>query len=80
MGIPFTEDGMSEEKSTETSVTRSNGSQKEKVVLNVRSLSLELAKHKHKLAAQLVSVPPVGSTHTVRVIERLAKFSFAWVW
>ncbi|XP_021705098.1 uncharacterized protein LOC5569294 isoform X1 [Aedes aegypti] len=53
VGIPFTEDGMSEEKSTETSATRSNGSQKEKVVLNVRSLSLELAKHKHKLAAQL---------------------------
>lgn len=56
MGIPFTEDGMSEEKNTETSAIRSNGTQKEKVVLNVRSLSLELAKHKHKLAAQLVSV------------------------
>lgn len=28
--------------------------QKERILLHVRSLSLELAKHKHKLAAQLV--------------------------
>lgn len=53
VGIPFTEDGLAGDKGTEGTVIRSNGSQKDKVVLNVRSLSLELAKHKHKLAAQL---------------------------
>lgn len=57
VGVPFSEDGLSEEKGSEGTTIRSNGSHKEKLVLNVRSLSLELAKHKHKLAAQLVSVP-----------------------
>lgn len=55
VGMPLTEDGLVDDKGTEGAVIMSNGNQKNKVVLNVRSLSLELAKHKHKLAAQLVS-------------------------
>ncbi|XP_035895243.1 uncharacterized protein LOC118504633 isoform X1 [Anopheles stephensi] len=63
VGIPFTEECLA---SGNGSVTNSTGSrnasgsgdrgslsQKEKILLHVRSLSLELAKHKHKLAAQL---------------------------
>lgn len=54
VGIPFTEDGLGGEKVPEGNAARgTNGSHNDKVVLNVRSLSLELAKHKHKLAAQL---------------------------
>uniref|UniRef100_A0A182PBB0 poly(ADP-ribose) glycohydrolase n=1 Tax=Anopheles epiroticus TaxID=199890 RepID=A0A182PBB0_9DIPT len=63
VGIPFTEECLT---SGNASVTSSNASrtaagragtgsldQKEKILLHVRSLSLELAKHKHRLAAQL---------------------------
>ncbi|XP_053659526.1 uncharacterized protein LOC128708573 [Anopheles marshallii] len=63
VGIPFTEECLA---SGNGSVANSTGSrsaagsggrgslgQKEKILLHVRSLSLELAKHKHKLAAQL---------------------------
>ncbi|XP_058823675.1 uncharacterized protein LOC131684645 isoform X2 [Topomyia yanbarensis] len=53
VGIPLTDDGLTEDKCVDGTVITSNGNQKSKVVLNVRSLSLELAKHKHKLAAQL---------------------------
>ncbi|XP_055607530.1 uncharacterized protein LOC129755186 isoform X2 [Uranotaenia lowii] len=53
VGIPLTDDALSGEKGSDGTTVRSNVSQQEKVVLNVRSLSLELAKHKHKLAAQL---------------------------
>ncbi|XP_055540611.1 uncharacterized protein LOC129727142 isoform X1 [Wyeomyia smithii] len=53
VGMPLTEDGLVDDKGAEGTVIMSNGNQKNKVVLNVRSLSLELAKHKHKLAAQL---------------------------
>lgn len=34
---------------------KSPASKKDKLVLNAKSLSLELARHKHRLAAQLVS-------------------------
>lgn len=77
VGIPFTEDGLAGDKSTEGNAIRTNGGQNDKVVLNVRSLSLELAKHKHKLAAQLVSAIVAKQSGE---IERLAKSGFAWVW
>uniref|UniRef100_A0A182QAB6 PARG catalytic Macro domain-containing protein n=1 Tax=Anopheles farauti TaxID=69004 RepID=A0A182QAB6_9DIPT len=64
VGIPFTEECLTSGNvsvanssgSRNASVTGGTGgslSQKEKILLHVRSLSLELAKHKHKLAAQL---------------------------
>lgn len=42
--------------SAEESSIQSYQQKRNKMILNARSLSLELAKHKHRLAAQLVSV------------------------
>ncbi|ETN60585.1 hypothetical protein AND_007785 [Anopheles darlingi] len=66
VGIPFTEECIAHSGNGSSAEARSariasggaGGSiggigQKEKILLHVRSLSLELAKHKHKLAAQL---------------------------
>ncbi|KFB51878.1 hypothetical protein ZHAS_00020035 [Anopheles sinensis] len=67
VGIPFTEECLTSGNGTggDMGGTRLAGGiggggtagmgQKEKILLHVRSLSLELAKHKHKLAAQLIS-------------------------
>uniref|UniRef100_A0A182NSQ7 poly(ADP-ribose) glycohydrolase n=1 Tax=Anopheles dirus TaxID=7168 RepID=A0A182NSQ7_9DIPT len=66
VGIPFTEECLSSGNvsasnstgSRNASTTGGTGgslSQKERILLHVRSLSLELAKHKHKLAAQLLT-------------------------
>lgn len=43
-------------ENTEADQNINNFSKKNKLVLNAKSLSLELARHKHKLAAQLVSM------------------------
>ncbi|XP_058115923.1 uncharacterized protein LOC131288508 [Anopheles ziemanni] len=64
VGIPFTEECLTSGNGTagdmggtRLAVGAGGGTaglgQKEKILLHVRSLSLELAKHKHKLAAQL---------------------------
>ncbi|XP_041762845.1 uncharacterized protein LOC121588685 isoform X1 [Anopheles merus] len=63
VGIPFTEECLTSGNASGTNSTGSHNAagsggtgslgQKEKILLHVRSLSLELAKHKHKLAAQL---------------------------
>ena len=51
VGVPITEDGLSNSDDS----GMQEDIQKQKIILNARSLSLELAKHKHKIAAQLVS-------------------------
>lgn len=54
VGVPLTEGGDGNEVPLDQMSTNSKDDRKLKMA--VRSLSLELAKHKHKLAAQLISV------------------------
>lgn len=49
-GMPLNEGGIS------TTNAEENFNKKDKVILNARSLSLELARQKHRLAAQLVGI------------------------
>ncbi|XP_052865294.1 uncharacterized protein LOC128271715 [Anopheles cruzii] len=60
VGIPFTEECLTggsgttgEGRGVRVASTGGSIGRKEKILLHVRSLSLELAKHKHRLAAQL---------------------------
>lgn len=54
VGVPLT-DGCVSSMGHSAEETSMNQRRKNKMVVNPRSLSLELAKHKHRLAAQLVS-------------------------
>lgn len=57
VGVPLTDGCVSSTGvSAEESSMQSYQQKRNKMILNARSLSLELAKHKHRLAAQLVSV------------------------
>lgn len=57
VGVPLTDGCVSSTGvSAEESSIQSYQQKRNKMILNARSLSLELAKHKHRLAAQLVSV------------------------
>lgn len=58
VGVPLTEGCINTTciPAEENSLQSYQDKQKNRQILNVRSLSLELAKHKHRLAAQLVSV------------------------
>uniref|UniRef100_A0A336LHU1 poly(ADP-ribose) glycohydrolase n=1 Tax=Culicoides sonorensis TaxID=179676 RepID=A0A336LHU1_CULSO len=56
VGIPLTDGCVSSTGvSAEESSIQSYQQKRNKMILNARSLSLELAKHKHRLAAQLIS-------------------------
>lgn len=57
VGVPLTDGCVSSTGvSAEESSIQSYQQKRNKMILNARSLSLELAKHKHRLAAQLVSL------------------------
>lgn len=57
VGVPLTEGCITSTciPAEESSLQIYQDKQKSRHIMNVRSLSLELAKHKHRLAAQLVS-------------------------
>lgn len=74
VGVPLTEGCVnSVGNPAEEASIQSYQQKQEKPILNSRSLSVELAKHKHRLAAQLVSFPSGSSLSTVF-------FFFALLW
>lgn len=54
VGVPLTEGCVSSSASAEDSSMQCYQQKRNRLIMNPRSLSLELAKHKHRLAAQLV--------------------------
>lgn len=62
LGVPLGDDCVNPPASC--NAEENNLPKKNKLVLNARSLSLELARQKHKLAAQLVSVIIMTEVHS----------------